>query len=77
MKKILILLPFIIITGCARSSCQIAIDNLQPAAKIPKQANIEIAERILADDGGNVILKSYVTMSHQINDIISECQKGK
>jgi len=76
MRK-LSLFIIVLLSGCARSQCELAIDNLQPAAKIPKSANIEIADNIMADDGGNILLKNYVNMSHQVNAIVDACQSKK
>ena len=74
MKK-LIFLFILFLSGCARSQCEITLDSLQPVQKIPKVANIEIGDKILADDGGNVMLKNYVTMSNELNSVIENCQK--
>lgn len=64
----------LLLTGCARTACEISIDTLQPAEKIPKVANIKIDELILADDGGSILLKNYSTMSHQIAAIKESCK---
>lgn len=69
-----ILFIFLLLTGCARNSCEISIYNLQAAPKIPKVINIEIDQLIKADDGGVALLKNYTTMSHQISAIKQDCQ---
>lgn len=73
MKKI-IFLSILFLSGCARNQCEITLDSLQPVQKIPKVANIEIGDKILADDGGNVMLKNYVTMSNELNAVIENCK---
>lgn len=65
----------IFLSGCARTQCEIAIDSLQPVQKIPKTAKIEIGSKILANDGGHTILKNYVNMSNQIENVRENCQK--
>lgn len=75
MKKVCFILLFL--TGCARNACEIAIDNMQPVQKIPKVANIEIGDKIMADEGGNTMLKNYVNMTTQINSVIDSCQTKK
>jgi len=77
MKRVVILLSAVLFSGCSRTACELAIDSLQPAAKIPKTATIEIADQIRADDGGNTILKNYVIMSKQQSEIIDACQPKK
>ncbi len=64
----------LLLTGCARSACEISIETLKPAEKIPKVANIKIDELILADDGGSILLKNYSVMSHQIAAIKESCK---
>lgn len=64
----------ILLSGCARSMCEISIDNLQPAPKIPKVINIEIGTLIKADGGGQTLLRNYSTMSHEISAIIESCR---
>lgn len=73
--KYAILFGLLLLTGCARSACELAIDNLQPAPKIPKQASIEVTEKIVADDGGYIMLKGYIAMSKQISAVIDSCKK--
>ena len=75
MKYIIPML--LILTGCARSACELAIDNLQPVPKIPKQASIEISDQIMADEGGNTLLKNYVLLSNQQSSIIDSCQSKR
>lgn len=64
----------LLLVGCTRNQCEITLDSLQPVQKIPKVANIEIGDKILADDGGNIMLKNYVTMSNEINSVIENCK---
>ncbi len=73
MKKI-IFLSMLLLVGCTRNQCEITLDSLQPVQKIPKVANIEIGDKILADDGGNIMLKNYVTMSNELNSVIENCK---
>lgn len=77
MKKLILLSIVVLLSGCARNQCEIAIDSLQPVQKIPKVANIEIGDSIMADDGGNTMLKNYVTMSTELNNVITNCQTKK
>lgn len=69
------ILIMLLMTGCARNACELSVDNLQLAPKIPKAANIEIGDSIMADDGGHEFLKNYVTMSKQVNSIKENCTK--
>lgn len=71
MKPILLCL---LLTSCARTPCQISIDNLQPLPKIPKTINIQINDLIKADDGGVQLLKSYTNASHQVSAIKESCK---
>ena len=72
MKTIALCLLFL--TGCARTECELSIDNLQPMERIPKKANVSIDEMIQADDGGVILLKSYSRASKQIDAIKESCK---
>jgi hypothetical protein len=67
----------ILLAGCAKSQCELSIENLQPVNKIPKEAKINISDKILADDGGHIMLKNYVIMSNQIDSIIDNCKSKR
>ena len=69
-----ILLNCLLLTGCARTACELSLDNLQPVPKIPKVINIQIDETIKADDGGILLLKNYSNTSHQVSAIKESCK---
>lgn len=73
MKYIIILC--VLLTGCARTECELSINNLQPMERIPKVANIAIGDTIQADDGGIVLLKGYSRASKQIDAIKQSCSE--
>lgn len=73
MKK-LAFISVLLLAGCTRTACELSIDSLVPVQKIPKVASIEISDKILADEGGNTLLKNYVIMSNELNSVIDSCQ---
>jgi len=72
MKYILILC--VLLSGCARNTCQIAIDNLQPLPKIPKDINIQLEEgSFKADNGGVALLQNYAKTSRAVTALKESC----
>jgi hypothetical protein len=74
MKSILIVFSMLLLSGCARNACQIAVDNMTPAPKIPHKVTIEIDKTVVADDGGQEFLKNYVKLSTQVNSLVESCK---
>ena len=74
--RLLVILS-LLLTGCTRTTCQIAVDQMQPAVKIPKIAVLEIGDTISADEGGQELLTNYVKMSNQVNSLIESCRSER
>jgi hypothetical protein len=72
-----LILTTLLLTGCTRNACQIAVDQMQPAYKIPKTVNIKIGDSIKVDSGGQELLTNYVKMSNQVNSLVESCRSER
>jgi len=70
--KYTILLIFL--TGCASNTCELSLEQLRPAEKIPKIVNIQIDDVYKTDTGGVTLIHNYSVMKHQIDAVIRDCR---